>query len=154
LKVCIRHVDGHTFVAKSESNHWIPFDTGAASGGFGAANDPFQLFIIACGGCVSIDVVDILKKSRKEFHLYELDVEATRAENHPRIVRSLNFHARVNGDEITEDLVKRALELSLTKYCSVSQSVDRSVPFKARITLNGKRGETWEIPRDPSLYDR
>jgi len=154
LKVCIRHVDGHAFMAKSDSNHWIPFDTGVPSGGSGAANDPVQLFIIACGGCVSIDVVNFLKKSRKDVTLYELDLEATRAETQPRIVRALSFNAKVNGENISEDLVKRALELSLTKYCSVSLSLDRSVIFKARVTLNGVRGELFEIPRDAALYDR
>jgi putative redox protein len=141
-------------VAKSDSNHWVAFDTGVASGGGGGANDPFQLFIIACGGCVSIDVVDILKKSRKDFTLYELDVEVTRADHPPKIAKSLCFHARITGDEITEELVRRALVLSLTKYCSVSLSIDRSIPFTARVTLNGHRGETFDIPRDPALYDR
>jgi putative redox protein len=154
LKVCIRHVDGHTFVAKSDSNHWVPFDTGTAGGGTGAANDPFQMFIIACGGCVSIDVVDILTKGRKDFNLYELDVEATRAEHIPKIVRALTFHARVNGENVTEENVRRALELSLTKYCSVSLSLDRTVTFTARVTLNGHRGEAFDIPRNPSLYER
>jgi putative redox protein len=154
LKVCIRHMDGHTFMAKSDSNHWVPFDTGLPSGGSGAANDPFQLFIIACGGCVSIDVVDILTKGRKEFDLYELNVEASRADHTPKIVRALTFHARVNGENVTEENVRRALELSLTKYCSVSLSLDRSVTFTGRVTLNGHRGESWQIPRNPELYDR
>lgn len=154
MKVCLRHTYGHTFVAKSDSNHWIPLDAGVASGGSGAANDPFQLFIIACGGCVSIDVVNFLKKSRKDFTLYELNLDAVRTEQTPKILRSLCFHARVNGESITLELMKRALDLSLTKYCSVSLSIDRSVVFKARVTLNGKRTDTWEIPRDPSIYER
>jgi hypothetical protein len=39
LKVHIRQVDGHTLVAKSDSNHWIPLDTGTAGGGSAGAND-------------------------------------------------------------------------------------------------------------------
>jgi putative redox protein len=152
LKTHIRHVDGHTFVARSDSNHWIPFDTGTASGGTAAANDPVQLLTIACGGCVSIDVVNHLKKSRKDFTSFEMELDINRAETTPKIIRGLCFHVLVSGEDISEDLVHRAIELSLTKYCSVSLSLDRSVRFRARITLNGQRGETWDIPRDPSLY--
>ena len=153
MKACIRHIEGHTFVAKSDSNHWIPFDTGTASGGSASANDPVQLFIIAAGGCVSIDVLDILKKGRKTFTLYELNLEAVRAETDPKIVRSLCYNVKINGENITEDNVRRAITLSLTKYCSVSLSIDRSVTFKARITLNGMRGQIFEIPRDSSIYE-
>jgi putative redox protein len=152
LKACIRHVDGHTFMAKSDSNHWIPLDTGAASGGSASANDPFQLLVIACAGCVSLDVVDIIRKSRKTFTRYELTLEASRAEHPPKILRALHFHAHLDSEDLTEDVIRRALELSLTKYCSVSLSLDRSVKFSARITLNHHRGEEWPIPRHPSLY--
>ncbi|RPH92776.1 OsmC family peroxiredoxin [candidate division KSB1 bacterium] len=152
MKVQIRHVDGHTFVAKSDSNHWIPLDTGTASGGSGAANDPFQLFIISCGGCAFIDVADILKKSRKTISRMELAVEASRAEAMPKILRELLFQFSVDGEDITVETVKRAIELSLTKYCSVSLSVDRSVKFKAQITLNGETTNSWEIQRDPTLF--
>jgi putative redox protein len=152
LKACIKHVEGHTFLAKSDSNHWIPLDTGAPSGGSGAAGDPFQLLVTACGGCVSIDVVDILTKGRKEFSRYELTVEATRAEHAPRILRSLYFHVHLDGEDVPLESVRRAIELSLTKYCSVSLSLDRSVAFTARVTLNGHRSEEWSIPRDASIY--
>lgn len=152
MKTLIKHVDGHTFLARSDSNHWIPFDTGLNSGGSAAANDPVQLLTIACGGCVSIDIVNHLKKSRRDFSRFEMQLDVSRAETTPRILRGICFHAIVDGADITVDLVRRALELSLTRYCSVSLSLDRSVTFFARITLNGVQGEKWEIPRDPSLY--
>ena len=154
MKVCVKHVEDHAFIAKSESNHWIPFDTGPASGGSAGASDPFQTFIMSCAGCVSIDVVDILKKSRKPHRNYGLQLEATRADSIPKIVRHLYFHAHVDGDDISHELVERALRLSLTRYCSVSLSLDRSVTFSIRATVNGHRGEWIAIPRDPALYSR
>lgn len=154
MKVHIRHVDGHTLVAKSDSNHWVPLDTGTASGGTAAANDPFQLFIIGCGGCTFVDVVDILTKSRKAFTRIELFVDAARAETVPKILRKLTFHYHVDGNEMTVEIIRRAIELSLTKYCSASLSLDRSIVFEAIITVNGQAHEPFAIPRDPAIFER
>jgi putative redox protein len=147
-------VDGHTLVAKSDSNHWIPLDTGTASGGTAGANDPFQLFIIACGGCTLVDVVDILRKGRKNPIRLELNVEAARAESVPKILRKLSFDYRVDGPDISIETVRRAVELSLTKYCSASLSLDRSIVFAVRITLNGEAHEPFTIARDAAIFER
>ena len=72
----------------------------------------------------------------------------------PKSCAGFCFHAIVDGPDITLAQVRRALDLSLTRYCSVSLSLDRSIRFKARITLNGVRGETWEIARDEAIYAR
>jgi putative redox protein len=152
LRVHIRHVDGHTLVAKSDSNHWIPLDTGTASGGTGAANDPFQLFVIGCAGCTVVDVVDILTKSRQIPTRLELSLEATRAETVPKILRQLSFHFQVDGPNVSAQTVRRAIELSLTKYCSASLSLDRSIVFEARVTLNDQAQEPFEIARNPASF--
>ena len=153
MRVNIRQVDGHTLMANSDSNHWIPLDTATVSSGTGAANEPFQLFVIACGGCMLIDVVDILTKSRKNPTRLELNVEAVRAETAPKILRRISFDLRVDGPNISIETVRRAIELSLTKYCSASLSLDRSIIFEARITLNETAHEPFEIPRNAALFE-
>jgi len=153
LKAILRYVDGHVFVAKSDSNHWVPIDTGTASGGTNAANDPFQLFVIGFSGCSMVDIVDILKKSRKNMSKLEMHVDVTRAETIPKIIRAIEFHLHAEGDDTALDTLKRALELSLTKYCSASISLDRTIPFAGRISLNGKTSESWSIIRDSSPLD-
>jgi putative redox protein len=150
MKAWIKHVEGHTFLAKSESNHWIPFDT--ASHGTGAAGDPYQTFAMACGGCASIDVVDILTKSRKPPTKLELELEITRADSIPKIARRLHYHFRVEGHDLTVERIQRAIELSLTTYCSVALSLDRSVNFSAQITLNGIENPPWNIRRSDEIY--
>jgi putative redox protein len=148
MKTLLKYLDGHTFVAKSDSNHWIPLDTGEKSGGSAAASDPFQLLTIAATGCCAIDVVDILKKSRKEIRALEIETEIERVNSVPKVLRSLHFHLRVHGEEFTPDQIRRAIELSLTKYCSVALSLDRSVRFSAQFTLNGVTSEPWNIQRE------
>jgi putative redox protein len=153
MKATIRYVDGRAFVAKSDSNHWVLLDLSPAGGGTGAANDPFQLFAMACGGCASVDVVDILSKGRKTLTKLELELEITRADSVPKIARMLHYHFHVDGPDLTFELVGRAIELSLTKYCSVALSLDRSVEFRGQITLNGEIGDAWEIERNAAIYE-
>ncbi len=148
----LRHTGQMAFLAKADSNHWVPFDAGPVSGGTNGANSPFEALVLACGGCVSMDMVFILGKSRKTFTRFDMEVQATRAETHPRRLTSLHFHAQLDGQDLTPDSVEKALTLSLTKYCAVSLSLDRSVPFTASFTINGVPGAEWSVERNPSLY--
>lgn len=116
-----------------------------------AANDPLQLLLMACGGCVMLDVVDILAKKREPFDRLEFEIEALRRDSPPKIVRRLDYHVNIIG-AVREESIRRAMELSLTKYCSVSLSLDRSVRFFVQIRLNGSTGESREIPRNSDWF--
>jgi len=140
-------------LAKADSNHWIPIDTGTASGGTAGASDPFQLFLIGVGACSLVDVVDILTKGRKEIRELNLEVEVKRSERHPKVVRAVRYHFQISGEDVTLDVARRAIELSLTKYCSVSLSLDRSVTFTVHLALNGEESQPFEIERDASVFD-
>jgi putative redox protein len=152
VKVHIHFVDGHTFVAKSESNHWVPMDTSALPGG-NAANDPFQLFVTGLGTCTCVDVVDILTKGRHELKRFQCDVEVTRRDSSPKVVRAVHFNYKVEGVGLTEETVRRAVELSLTKYCSASLSLDRSIPFTAQAAINGDQTAVWPMPRSTQWFE-
>ncbi len=153
MKAVLRHTGQMAFLAKADSNHWIPVDAGPVSGGSNGANSPIEMLVLAAGGCVSMDIVFILGKSRHEFTKFDLEVEATRAETHPRRVTSLHFHAQIEGPNLPEDAVMKAMNLSLTKYCSVSLSLDRSIVFHASCTVNGVPHEAWTIERNAAIYE-
>ena len=100
-----------------------------------------------------IDTVDILRKKREEFDLLEIKIEALRRDHPPKIIRRLDYRQCINGTGLHEESGRRALELSLTKYCSVSLSLDRSVKFFAQIILNGNAGESWEVARNTEWFE-
>jgi putative redox protein len=144
-------VKTRTLLAKSDSNHWITFDTSEKAGGFNGASSPSEALLMAAGGCTAMDQLFIIEKSRKQLTHYELFLEGIRAETHPKIFREIHFSAVAEGDA-TPDLFKRAMELSLTKYCSVSLSLDRSIRFFAKFTLNGVEEAEWEVPRSAEFF--
>ena len=151
MKAHLFRVTARTLLAKSDSNHWVPFDAGEKAGGSGAAGSPSEALLVAAGGCTGLDQIHIIEKSRKKLTRYELHLDGTRAETHPKIFRKIHFHAIAEGDPSAEQF-KRAMELSLTKYCSVSLSLDRSIRFFASFELNGVNEEMWEIPRSDEYY--
>jgi len=153
MKANLVRVKSGTLLAKSDSNHWIPFDTGPKAGGTNAAGSPSETLLMAAGGCTALDQIFIVEKGRKQLTRYELELEGIRAETHPKIFREIHFHAIAEGD-VTPEQFKRAMELSLTKYCSVSLSLDRSIRFFAKFTLNGVEEPEWEIPRSDEFYEK
>lgn len=87
--------------------------------GDGQAISPMESVLVAAGACSSVDVVEILKKSRIDLQACRCELSAKRAENPPRVFESIHAHFVVMGDGIKDKQLARAVELSAEKYCSV-----------------------------------
>ena len=101
-------------------------------------HSPTELLLMAMGGCTSDDVLNILIKMRKNIKNYRCEVEGEKRDEHPRMLKYARIHYIFEGDMSSED-IKKAIELSLTKYCSVSLTVKNAgIPVSYYYTLNGK----------------
>ncbi|HTY35769.1 MAG TPA: OsmC family protein [Bacteroidota bacterium] len=129
-EVVLKHVDGITFVAKGNSNHWVVMDGSTEFGGSAAGSTPKELLLMALAGCTSSDVVPILKKKRAPLQDFEVHVKGIEREEHPRIFTEIHVEYVFYGDGINPADVERAIELSDTKYCSVSAILKASAPIK------------------------
>jgi len=89
-------------------------------GGSLAGSTPKELLLMALAGCTSSDVVPILKKKRVPLQGYEVRVKGVEKEEHPKIFTEIHVEYIFYGDGINPADVERAIELSTTKYCSVS----------------------------------
>lgn len=88
--------------------------------GGGKATSPMESVLMAVAGCSSIDVVSILKKMKLDLKDLEVEVSGERATDEvPAVFTKIHAHYKLYGD-IPEDKAKRTLELTFTKYCSVS----------------------------------
>jgi putative redox protein len=126
-EVSLKQVRGITFAAKGNSNHWVIMDGSPDFGGSLAGSTPKELLLMALAGCTSSDVVPILRKRRVPIQGYELNVKAEEREEHPRIFTSIHVEYVFYGDGIEKADVERAIEMSTTKYCSVSAILEASV---------------------------
>lgn len=118
--ITLRHVQGVTFVVKAGSNHWVTIDGSPDFGGSNAAASPKELVLMGLAGCTANDVASILQKKRVRFSDLTVNVHAEEREEHPRVFTSVHVEYVIYGDAIKKEDVERAIELSTTKYCSVS----------------------------------
>ncbi|WP_297436705.1 OsmC family protein [Thermococcus sp.] len=86
---------------------------------------PMKLLLLSVAGCTAYDVVMILQKMREQISGLEVEISGERRDEHPRIYKRIHIHYRVHGD-VSEEKVRRAIELSQDKYCSASAHVKLS----------------------------
>ncbi len=123
----IRQVQGVTLAARSDSGHWVMMDGGPMFGGSLAASSPKELLMMALGGCTANDVIPILKKKKVPVDHIEINVSGNVRDEHPQIFTDLHVEYVVYGNGIARSDVERAIELSTTKYCSISAMLQEAV---------------------------
>jgi putative redox protein len=123
----ITQLDGITFTGKTDSNIWLTMDGPENLGGHNAGIRPKELLLLALGGCTSSDVVSILKKKRVNLDKYEVKIDADVSEEHPQVFTKIHVEYFFYGADIQPKDVERAIELSQTKYCSVTQMLSKAV---------------------------
>ncbi len=111
-------VQGLQFVGRGESGHAIVLDAHQNVGGSDTGTRPGELTLIALGCCTGMDVVSILKKMRVEIESMEIEVKGEAATEHPKVWTEAWINFKVKGD-VPEDKLRKAIELSRDKYCSV-----------------------------------
>jgi putative redox protein len=107
------------FVGRVGSGHTIVLDNGA--GDTGAR--PAELIPLALAGCTAMDVISILRKKRQEVTRYEVLADGTQMDDHPNAFTRVDVTHIVEGAGIDVEAVRRAIELSATKYCSVGSTL-------------------------------
>lgn len=115
----VKWIDGMRFAATDSEGHSIVMDASKQYGGEGSGFSPLQLLLAALGGCTGIDVVDIMRKQRQHLDDLEIVVSGERVKEPPRIYKKIHVDYRVKGKDVKEKAVKRAIQLSEDKYCSV-----------------------------------
>ena len=122
----VTFVDGLQFVGEAESGHAIVMDGNAEVGGKNTGLRPTELLLIGLGGCSGMDIVSILKKKKQDLRGLEINVTGQKAENYPKKFTDMNIEFLVKGRNLSEDAVKRAVDLSMDKYCSVKATIEGS----------------------------
>jgi putative redox protein len=120
MKVRVKWVEQVSFLGESESGHAVLMDGAPAAGGRNLGPRPMEMLLLGTGGCTSFDVVSILKKSRQAVSDCYVELEATRADEDPKVFTKIHMHFVVKGKDIKPDVVERAIKLSAEKYCSAS----------------------------------
>lgn len=129
-KAIVKQVKGITFVGKTDSNHWITMDGPESFGGSDAGIRPKELLMLSLGGCTGSDVTSILSKKKIKLDGFEINITAESADEHPQVFTKMHLEYVFYGKNVPLKDVERAIELSLTKYCSVTAMLQKAMPIE------------------------
>jgi putative redox protein len=119
-------VDGHSLL----------LDASPSVGGHKAGPRPKSLLMVSVAGCTGMDVISILKKMKIELAGFNVHVDGTLTEEHPKHFTDIHLIYEFTGKDIPFDKVKHAIELSQDKYCGVSATLKKALRLTYEIKIN------------------
>jgi putative redox protein len=120
MKARAKWVEGMAFMGEAGSGHAVIMDGAPEYGGRNLGIRPMEMLLIGLAGCTGFDVVQILKKGREAVTGCEVEVEAERASEDPKVFTKIHIAYRVSGRGLSQAKAERAVTLSKEKYCSAS----------------------------------
>ena len=135
MKINLKRINqAFHYQAENDEHLKVNIDANPAIGGEGKGVRPMELVLMGLGGCTSIDLGLILKKQRQQLVDYQVEVSATRDETPAKAFKSINIHFNLTGN-LEAEKVEKAIELTLTKYCSVALSLSKDIEITATYTI-------------------
>lgn len=113
-------LEGMAFSARTGSGFTLTLDAASDVGGNDRGPRPMELILLGLGGCTAMDVISILRKMRQEVTGYEVLLRGERVAEHPKVYQTIVVEHVVRGRRLKPDAVRRAIELSNTRYCPAS----------------------------------
>lgn len=126
----------HKFLATGETGFSVLMDTGVVDGGEGKGPKPLELPLMGLAGCSGVDVVAILKKMREPMNSLKIEIDSDRNSAEPKRFTAIRLLFKVEG-EVKPASLEKAINLSLEKYCSVSNSLNARITYAYEV--NGQR---------------
>ncbi len=124
----VKWVDGFQFVAKADTGHSIVMDAGGVGTPENTAPTPVEMVIMALGSCTAIDVLNILIKKRLNIKSFEVKVGAETVDDMPKVFKEVWIKYIVHGN-VTDSVLKKAIDLASEKYCSIGAMLKKSAKF-------------------------
>lgn len=113
----------------------VQMDGVHADGSPSLGASPMRLLLMALGGCTAMDVASLMKKMRQDVTHFEILVRGERCDDHPRIYTGMELVYRVRGNNLSREMVEKAVKLSEEKYCSVSGMLKKAAPIRISIEI-------------------
>ena len=138
-QVTLRRLDDKFhFLATNSNGNTLHLDTGPEEGGNGQGVGPMQAVAMALGGCSGIDIVLVLKKQRQDLQKFDTVITYDRAEDETTsLFTKIHMHYEFEGN-LDPERVRKAVDLSIDKYCSVARILEKTAPITVSWSINGQ----------------
>jgi putative redox protein len=124
LQAKLHWINGLQYVGESGSGHAIVLDADEEVGGRNTGMRPAELLLVGIGSCSGMDIASILQKKRQDVTDIEINVKGQKAETHPKKFTDIEVEFVVTGRNLSEEAVRKAVEASMEKYCSVKATLE------------------------------
>ena len=125
-QVHIKQVEGLTFLAKGDTNHWVPIDGPKEFHGSAAGSRPKELLLMSLGSCTASDVDSILRKKQVDLDDFTMEITGDDVETYPKVFSKIHIEYIFTGNNILQKDVERAIDLSQNKYCPISAMLKKA----------------------------
>jgi putative redox protein len=129
VQVQLKWTDGMQFVAQAGEGPAVVMDTRGGKSG----PSPMELLLMGVAGCTAVDVIIIMKKKRAKLIDFQINISGQRADEYPRRYTKIHIEYVFFGTGIRPKAVEQAIQLSETKYCSATASLNADVEHSYRI---------------------
>ncbi|MDG1333667.1 MAG: OsmC family protein [Crocinitomicaceae bacterium] len=120
------------FQVENEDGLTCTMDASEAIGGKKKGMRPMELLAASLAGCASIDITRMLTKKRIPTKHFSIAIEAKRSDSLPSPFEWIQLNISVDP-HIDQEQVKKVVELTLEKYCSVSTSLNKNISIRYSI---------------------
>lgn len=121
------------FDSDNPSGKTLLMDTSPENGGYNSGLAPKAMMLSSLAGCSGLDVVSILKKMKVPFSDFRIDTYGELTDKHPKYYHTVSVEYHFYGDKLDEVKIKKAIDLSIEKYCGVMEMFRRFSEVKTSI---------------------
>jgi putative redox protein len=121
---------GLAFDGTADTGFSVHLDSSQGADGKYQGFKPMEMLAVGLVGCTAMDVISILGKKRQQVSAFEVRVQLDRAQEHPKVFTKGHIEYRVTGHAVDEAAVRRAIELSSTKYCPAQAMFEGVFPIE------------------------
>ena len=141
VEATVNWVEGLQFVGQaSDSRIAVVLDGLEAHGGLASGLRPIEALLVSLASCTAMDVISVLQKKRQRVTAFRVHARARRADEHPRRLERVDLEFVVRGYDVSEAAVARSIELSQTKYCGVTASLNAEIVYTYRVVPEAAEG--------------
>jgi len=97
---------------------------------------PKAVLLSGLAACSGIDIVEVLEKMRVSFSDFVIETTAEQTEEHPKVFRKVLITYHIRTDPSNEQKVRKAIDLSLDKYCGVAAMLKKNSPVDYKLVIN------------------
>jgi putative redox protein len=141
MKVTAQWKQNMIFTGMPDSGYPVQMDADDYFGGTKSGVRPMEMVALGLAGCTGMDVLSILRKKRQQITAFEVQVNAPRSPEYPKVFTSALITYIVTGKNVEQAAVLRSIELSITKYCPVQFMLAQAFPMELHYEIYEEEGD-------------